>query len=102
MLPAVPSRAARFLSAIWLLGFLSGLAVVPSVNGFGLRLILVLGVIVFLAAGLAGFVIATGFLAYPTGIEKPVILLIEIAMTLSIGATLGLLVAGAPGQPSKT
>ena len=90
------------LSAVWLLGFLSGLVVVPNVNSFGLRLILVLGVIVFLAAGLAGFVIATGFLAYPAGIEKPVILIIEIAMTLSIGATLGLLVAGVPGQPSKT
>jgi multisubunit Na+/H+ antiporter MnhB subunit len=90
------------LSAMWLLGFLSGLAAVPSVNGFKLRFILVIGVIVFLAAGLAGFGIATGFLAYPAGIEKPIIVVIEIAMTLSIGATLGLLVAGAPGQSSKT
>jgi multisubunit Na+/H+ antiporter MnhB subunit len=90
------------LSAMWLLGFLSGLMAVPAVSGFRLRFILVVGVIVFLAAGLAGMAVATGFLAYPVGFEKPIIVAIEIAMTLSIGATLGLLVAGAPGQPAES
>ena len=90
------------LSAMWLLGFLSGFALTPSIGGFWLRFTLVVGVCVFLSAGLAGFAIATGFLAYPAGLEKPVILLIEIAMTLSIGATLGLLVAGAPGHPAQS
>jgi hypothetical protein len=36
-------------------------------------------------------------LTYPEGFEKPVIVLIEIAMTLSIGVTLAMLVAGPPG-----
>ncbi len=90
------------LSAMWLLCFLSGLAVTPSISGGWLRFILVVGVIIFLAAGMAGFAVSTGFLAYPAGAEKPIILLIEIGMTLSIGATLGLLVAGAPGEEAES
>lgn len=89
------------LSAMWILGFFSGLSIVPAVGSFGLRIVLSAGIIVFLAAGLAGIAVATGFLAYPAGFAKPIILVIEVAMTLSIGATLGLLVAGAPGQPLK-
>jgi uncharacterized MnhB-related membrane protein len=56
------------------------------------------GVIVFIVAGLAGFAWASGFLAYPVGFAKPIILLIELAMIFSIGATLALLVAGPPGR----
>ena len=36
------------------------------------------------------------FLAYPVAYAKPLILAIEVAMTLTIAATLGLLLAGAP------
>jgi hypothetical protein len=39
-------------------------------------------------------------MTYPEGFAKPVIVLIELAMILSIGATLALLVAGPPRQSS--
>lgn len=90
------------LSAAWLLGFLSGLMVVPKVSGFALRFALAVGVLVFVVVGFAGFAVATGFLSYPAGYAKPVIVFIEVAMTLSIGTSLGLLVAGAPGQSAKS
>jgi hypothetical protein len=45
---------------------------------------------------LTGFVIADAFLAYPEAWAKPLIIVIEIALVLSIAATLGLLVAGPP------
>jgi multisubunit Na+/H+ antiporter MnhB subunit len=90
------------LSAAWLLGFLSGLMVVPKVSGFALRFALAVGVLVFVVVGFAGFAVATGFLAYPANYAKPVIVFVEVAMTLSIGASLGLLVAGAPGQSAKS
>ena len=89
------------LAAMAILGFISGLSVVPAVNGFRLRFVLVAGVIVFIVAGLAGFAWASGFLAYPAGFAKPIILLIELAMIFSIGATLALLVAGPPGRSLK-
>jgi multisubunit Na+/H+ antiporter MnhB subunit len=89
------------LAAMAILGFISGLCEVPAVNGFPVRFVLVVGVIVFVVAGLAGFAWASGFLAYPAGFAKPIIILIEVAMIFSIGATLALLVAGPPEQSLK-
>ena len=57
---------------------------------------LVAGPAVFLVIGFAGFALAGAFLAYPRGFAKPLIILIEVTLTLSIGATLGLLMAGPP------
>jgi len=45
---------------------------------------------------LAGFVVPGTFLAYPAGLAKPLILIIEAALTPSIAASLGLLLAGPP------
>ena len=99
--PGGAFQGGAILSAMWILGFLSGLVIVPRVDAFGIRLLLTVGVFVFLAAGLAGFALASGFLAYPEEFAKPIILLIEVAMTLSVAVTLGLLVAGPPGGNSK-
>lgn len=88
------------ISAMGILGFLAGLAPVPPVGSFRLRLSLVAGIAVFLAAGLLGFVWAADFLAYPERWAKPVIVVIEIAMTFSVGVTLALLVTGPPGEKS--
>jgi hypothetical protein len=41
-------------------------------------------------------VVADGFLAYPPGFAKPLILVIETAMTLSVAAALACLIAGPP------
>lgn len=40
--------------------------------------------------------VADSFLAYPPGISKPLIIVVEATLTLSIGVTLALLVAGPP------
>jgi hypothetical protein len=43
-----------------------------------------------------GFVFADSFLAYPPDHAKPLIIIAEATLTLSIGVTLALLVAGPP------
>jgi hypothetical protein len=67
-----------------------------------LRIALVFGIAVFLVIGLVGLAAGSGFLTYPSNFAKPVIVLIEIAMTLSIGVTLAMLVVGPPAEPSQS
>ena len=62
-----------------------------------LRVVLGLGVLVFTLTGLALAVLGGGFLTYPPGLAKWLILLIETAATLAIGATLAAAYLG--GQP---
>ena len=50
----------------------------------------------FLAAGVAGAIVAGGFFAYPPGFAKPIILFIEAFMVLTIAVTLPMLVTGPP------
>lgn len=88
------------ISAMGILGFFAGVVRVPAVSGFRLRLSLVAGIAVFLIVGLLGFVWASDFLAYPVPFAKPIIVVIEIAMTFSVGVTLALLVTGPPGEAS--
>ncbi len=88
------------IGAMGILGFFAGVSAVPAVSAFRLRVALAAGVAVFLAVGLAGLAAGTGFLTYPENFAKPVIVLIEVAMTLSIGVTLALLVVGPPGESS--
>lgn len=82
------------LSAMGLLAFLAGVCRVPSPGESAVRWAAGAGVAVFLCVGLAGLALGTGFLTYPESLAKPVIVLIEVAMTLSIGVTLALLVTG--------
>jgi multisubunit Na+/H+ antiporter MnhB subunit len=84
------------LAAMWLLVMMAGLTDAPTVSSRPLRLVLIAGPGVFLVVGLGGLCVGTAFLAYPVAYAKPLIIAIEIAMTLTIAATLGLLVAGAP------
>ena len=88
------------IGAMGILGFFAGVSAVPAVSAFRLRVALAAGVAVFLAVGLVGLAAGTGFLTYPENFAKPVIVLIEVAMTLSIGVTLALLVVGPPGESS--
>jgi multisubunit Na+/H+ antiporter MnhB subunit len=94
--PGGEFQASAILTAMWVLAMLAGLCRAPGVSERWLRLVLVVGPAVFLAVGLAGFVLAGGFLAYPQGYAKPLILLIEVPLALSIAAMLGLLLAGPP------
>lgn len=84
------------IAAMWLLVMVAGLRPVPSVGQLSLRLSCVIGPAVFAGVGLAGMATAAAFLAYPSDHAKLLIVAIEVALTLSIAATLGLLVAGPP------
>ena len=99
--PGGAFQGATVLAAMWILAIMAGIADTPPISRPWLRFALVAGAALFLAVGFAGFIVAGTFLAYPTGFAKPLILAIEAAMTLSIAATLGLLVAGPPERPSN-
>jgi hypothetical protein len=75
---------------------MAGLTDAPAIGRRWLRLTLVAGPALFLAVGLGGFVWADHFLAFPARFAKPVIIVVEIALTVSIAALLGMLVAGPP------
>jgi len=94
--PGGAFQAAATLAAMWLLVMIAGLRDPPETRLRSLRLLLVAGPAVFLAVGLAGFALPDGFLSYPVGHAKPIIIAIEAVLTLSIAVILGLLVAGPP------
>ena len=94
--PGGAFQGGTVLAAMWLLTMMARLHDVPSISARWLRLLLVVGPMAFLAVGLAGFFFADSFLAYPPGISKPLIIVVEATLTLSIGVTLALLVAGPP------
>ena len=75
---------------------IAGLQQVPAISRPSIRLLVVVGPAIFLAIGLSGFALADAFLAYPAGYAKPLIIVVEATLTLSIAVTLGLLAAGPP------
>ncbi len=99
--PGGAFQGGTLLAAMWFLAIIAGVTDMPPVSRLWLRLVLVAGPAVFLGVGLTGFLIASGFLSYPMAYAKPLILTIEVAMTLSVAATLGLLVAGPPERPPQ-
>jgi multisubunit Na+/H+ antiporter MnhB subunit len=94
--PGGAFQGGAILAAMWMIVMMARLTEAPQVDAFWLRLLVVAGPVVFLAAGVAGAVVAGGFFAYPPGLAKPVILFIETFMTLTIAVTLPMLVAGPP------
>jgi multisubunit Na+/H+ antiporter MnhB subunit len=99
--PGGAFQGGTILAAMWLLVMIAGLRSVPSIDQRWLRLLLVVGPVIFLAIGMAGMVLATAFLAYPAGYAKPLIVAVEFALTLSIGVALGLLAAGPPERVQR-
>ncbi len=89
------------LAAMWVLVMMAGLTDAPPVSLASLRLAVLAGPVIFVAIGLAGFLIAGAFLAYPVDYAKALILTIEIPMTLSIAAMLGMLIAGSPQRVAQ-
>jgi multisubunit Na+/H+ antiporter MnhB subunit len=94
--PGGAFQGGAILAAMWMILMMARLTEAPQVGAFWLRLALVVGPAVFLAFGVAGVAIAGGFFAYPPEFAKPLILFIEIFMTLTIAVTLPMLVAGPP------
>jgi multisubunit Na+/H+ antiporter MnhB subunit len=99
--PGGAFQGGAILAAMWMIALMAGLAEAPPIRSTGLRLALVAGPAVFLAIGAAGFALAGDFLAYPPPFAKPLILFIEAFMTLSIAATLPMLVAGPPDRAPR-
>ena len=96
--PGGAFQGGAILAAMWILARMAGLVDAPAVSRVSLRAGLVAGPVVFLAAGFAGIALAEGFLAYPAGWEKPVIIVIETAMTLTVAVTLAMLLEGPPAR----
>lgn len=94
--PGGAFQCGTILAAMWLLLMMAGLAEPPRISQLWLRAVLVFGALVFIAVGFGGFFFADAFLAYPVSLAKPLILATEAALTLSIAATLGMMVAGPP------
>lgn len=99
--PGGAFQGGTVLAAMWLLVMMARLKDVPAIGARWIRLALVVGPVAFLAIGLAGFILADSFLAYPPGYAKPLIVIVEFTLTLSIGVTLALLVAGPPERMSQ-
>ena len=94
--PGGKFQGGAVLAAMWVLPWIAGLIAPPSISDMRLRLAIAAGPLVFLIVGLAGFAVAEGFLAYPPGYAKTLILLIETAMTLSVAAAMACMIAGPP------
>jgi multisubunit Na+/H+ antiporter MnhB subunit len=94
--PGGAFQGGTVLAAMWLVVMMAGVRDAPAIRELWLRLSLVSGPVVFVAVGLAGMLTAGAFLAYPIAIAKPLILLIEVPMLLTIALALGLLVTGPP------
>jgi multisubunit Na+/H+ antiporter MnhB subunit len=99
--PGGAFQGGAILASMWLLAIMAGLTDTPPVSRRWLRFVLVAGPGLFLVVGIGGLWFGTAFLAYPPAQAKPLIVGIEVAMILTIAATLGLLLAGAPERSLK-
>jgi multisubunit Na+/H+ antiporter MnhB subunit len=99
--PGGAFQGGAILASMWLLAIMAGLTDTPPVSERRLRLILIAGPGLFLVIGVGGLWFGTAFLAYPPAHAKPLILGIEVAMIVTVAATLGLLLAGVPERSAK-
>ncbi|WGJ14303.1 DUF4040 domain-containing protein [Methylocapsa sp. D3K7] len=99
--PGGAFQGGAILAAMWMIVIMAKIIEAPPVGALWLRLALVAGPAVFLAAGVAGIGVASGFFAYPAGFAKPLILFVEAFMTLTIAVTLPMLVAGPPRRAPR-
>ncbi len=99
--PGGAFQGGAILAALWLLVMMAGLAQAPAVSLRTLRLVLIAGPAAFLVVGLGGLWLGEAFLAYPADYAKPVILVIELIMMLTVAATLALLLAGPPEREAS-
>lgn len=99
--PGGKFQGATILASMWILVIMAGLTDVPAAGRRALRLGLILGPAVFIALGFVGAVMAGAFLAWPAGLEKALIVVVEIALMPSLAVTLGLLLAGTLQRSSR-
>jgi multisubunit Na+/H+ antiporter MnhB subunit len=94
--PGGAFQAGTILATMGILVVTAGLADYPAISSRAVRVAAVAGTLVFVLAGIAGFALPGGFLSFPEGFAKPVIVVVEVALVFSIGVNLCLLVAGPP------
>lgn len=99
--PGGKFQGGAVLAAMWVLPWIAGLTAPPRISDMRLRFAIAAGPLVFLIVGLAGFALADGFLAYPPGFAKLLILVIETAMTLSVAAAMACMIAGPPERRTQ-
>jgi multisubunit Na+/H+ antiporter MnhB subunit len=99
--PGGAFQGGAILAAMWLLTMIAGLVAAPRIDSAWLRRALVVGPLVFVAIGFVGFALPGGFLSYPASFAKPVIIAIEVVLTLSIAAILVMLAAGPPADGER-
>lgn len=98
--PGGAFQGGTVLAAMWVLAWMAGLIRPPAVSSGKLRVWVIAGPMVFVAVGLLGCFVADGFLAYPIAFTKPLVLLVEAALTFSIAVALVLVLVGPPeGRP---
>ena len=95
--PGGAFQAGAVLAGSGILLLLSGKHLPVRLMGRPLRLLLVLGLLAFVAVGVALFSASGKFLQYPPALAGGLILFVEAAATLSIGVTLTALFLG--GRP---
>lgn len=96
--PGGKFQGATIVAAMWLLVTMAGLADLPPTSRRWLRAAIVAGPLVFIAIGFAGAWTAGAFLAYPEGLAKPLIIVIELALMPTLVLVLALLTAGTPRE----
>jgi multisubunit Na+/H+ antiporter MnhB subunit len=94
--PGGKFQGATIMAAIWVLVLITGLADAPSIGNRWLRGGIVVGPLVFIAIGFSGVAVPGAFLAYPDGLAKPLIIVVETALMPTLVLLLGLLLYGAP------
>jgi multisubunit Na+/H+ antiporter MnhB subunit len=94
--PGGKFQAGTILAAACVLATMAGIATPPTTGTRWLRILLVVGPGAFLAIGFLGVFLADGFLAYPDGWAKPLIIVIEAALLPSLALILALVVLGPP------
>jgi multisubunit Na+/H+ antiporter MnhB subunit len=99
--PGGAFQGGAILAALWLLVMMAGLGPAPAVSRRSVRLVLIAGPAAFVVVGLGGLWLGEAFLAYPVDYAKPVILVIELVMMLTVAVTLALLLAGPPEREAS-
>jgi multisubunit Na+/H+ antiporter MnhB subunit len=96
--PGGAFQAGALLAAALVLGMFAGQALSEAWSGLPLRLVLVVGFLVFLTTAAVPLAGSGLLLTYPPGWAKTLIMLVEALLTLSIAAILAAAVTG--GRPT--
>jgi len=94
--PGGAFASAAMLAAMALLVLMAGLGRIPRCSQGSWRATIVAGPLLFMAVALLGLPLAGAFLAFPEAWSKPIIVVIEIALVISVASALVLLIAGPP------